>query len=54
MQMDDRGGVVGEFVEVLPGLQGTVGYRDIVQISGKGAGGGGRRQAVSGIQPEEG
>ena len=37
-----RGGVVGNFGEGLPGLRGIVGDRDIVQIYGKGADGGGQ------------
>ena len=46
------GGAVGEFVEGLTGLRGTVGDRNIVQISGKGDDDRGRQLARSGRQPD--
>ena len=49
-----RGGATGEFREGLPGLQGTVGNHNIVQISDRGADGGGLQLARSVRQPEEG
>ena len=54
VQKSGVGGAVGAFGEGLPGLRGTVGDRDIVQLSEKGAGGGGQQLARSGRQPEEG
>ena len=48
------GGAAGEFGEGLPGLRGTVGDCDTIQISGKGADGGGRQLNGSGRQPDEG
>ena len=44
----------GYFGEVPPGLQGTIGGCDIVQIYGKGADSRGQRLAGNGRQPEEG
>ena len=49
-----RGGPVGEFGEVFLGLRINFGDRDIVQISGKGADGGGQLLTSSIRQPEEG
>ena len=33
---DGGGGTAGEFREVLSGLRGTIGDRDVFQVSGKG------------------
>ena len=49
-----RGISVGELVEVLPFLQGTVGDRDILQISRKYADVRERRLTGSGRHPKEG
>ena len=51
--MAGRGGSAGELGESLTGLRGTVGYCSIIQISGKGDDGGGRKLAGSIRQPEE-
>ena len=52
-QTAGRGGSAGEFGEGLPGLRINFGDRDIIQISGKGADGGGKRLTSSSRQPEE-
>ena len=53
-QMTGRGGSEVELGEGLPGLQGTVGDSNIVQIYGLGSDGGGQRLGGSGRQSEEG
>ena len=52
-QMAGGGGAVGEFGEVLSSLRVTSGNSHLVQVSGTGSGGRGRRLASGGRQREE-
>ena len=54
MQTAGKGGYEGEFGEGLPGLRGTAGNSHLVQVSGTGADGRGRKLLDGGRQPEEG